>query len=140
MDGNKISDCVSILNKLLKPATILSSYERKELLNFFVEEKIKSVKICDKPQTIISIIKEKKKNLAEEKRYEEIARLRDLEKSYEYIVAVTDEFRRNKLAASFRYGINGLMLIIVEGEYNHTIEELKILGLHLSFFPSKGLP
>lgn len=139
MNGDKISDCVKILNQLLKPETVLTSSERKELLNFFVVERIKSIKVYEsnlqeKSQRILSTIKTKKEALAEKQQYEEVARIRDLEKTYERHLQVMDEFKRNNLAASFQYGVDGLSLIIAEGEYPHTIQELETIGLHLTFF------
>ena len=97
MNGDKISDCVKILNQLLKPETVLTSSERKELLNFFVVERIKSIKVYEsnlqeKSQRILSTIKTKKEALAEKQQYEEVARIRDLEKTYERHLQVMDEF------------------------------------------------
>lgn len=139
MNGNKISDCVQILKQLLISETVLSHNEKKELLNFFVEEKIKSIKIYEsnlqeKSQRVLSAIKAKKEALVEKQQYDEVARIRDLEKSYESILQVTEEFKRNNLAASFQYGADGLSLIIAEGEYPHAIKELENFGLHLIFF------
>lgn len=108
MNGINISDCITILNQLLKPETVLSHSDRKELLNFFVEEKIKSVKIYEsnlqeKSQRVLSAIKAKKEAMVEKHQYDEIARIRDLEKSYERHLQVIEEFKRNKLTASFGY-------------------------------------
>ncbi len=138
MNGNKIKDCVTILNQLLKPETVLGHSDRKELLNFFVEEKIKSIKIYEsklqgKIQNVLSAIKTEKEALVKDQKYEGVARLRDLEKSYDRIHQMLEEFKRKNLAASFGYGVDGLYLIIAEGEYPHTIEELERMGLHLIF-------
>ncbi len=139
MNGKKISDSVSILNKLLKPDSELSYADRNEVLNFFVEEKIKAVKIYEsslqeKSQLILSAIKVKKEDLVKNEKHDEVARIRDLEKSYERHLQVVEEFKRNNLAASFGYSADGLNLIIAEGEYPHTIAELKKMGLHLIYF------
>lgn len=139
MNGNKINDCINILNQLLKPETVLSHSDRKELLNFFVEEKIKSIKIYEstlqeRTQSVLSVIKAKKDVLVSKEQYEEVARIRDLEKSYERIFQVVEEFKKNNLAASFQFRADGLSLIIAEGEYPNAIEELEKFGLHLNFF------
>lgn len=139
MNANKISDCVTILNQLLKPETVLGNSEREELLNFFVEEKIKSIKVYEsnlqeKSQRVLSAIKAKKEALVEKQQYDEVARVRDLEKSYERHLQIVEEFKRNNLVASFGYSPDGLVLIIAEGEYAHTIAELEKMGLHLIYF------
>lgn len=139
MNANKISDCVTILNQLLKPETVLGNSEREELLNFFVEEKIKSIKVYEsnlqeKSQRVLSAIKAKKGALVEKQQYDEVARVRDLEKSYERHLQIVEEFKRNNLVASFGYSPDGLVLIIAEGEYAHTIAELEKMGLHLIYF------
>lgn len=139
MNANKISDCVTILNQLLKPETVLGNSEREELLNFFVEEKIKSIKVYEsnlqeKSQRVLSAIKAKKEALVEKQQFDEVARVRDLEKSYERHLQIVEEFKRNNLVASFGYSPDGLVLIIAEGEYAHTIAELEKMGLHLIYF------
>lgn len=139
MKGYKIADCITILNKLLVPNTTLSNAERQELLNFFVEEKIKSIKIYEstiqqKSQDVLATIKAKKEALVEKKQYDEVARIRDVEKSYEHILQVAEVLSNNDHVAAFQYGSDGLSLIIVEGEYPHTITELGKMGLHLIFF------
>ncbi len=139
MNANKINDCINILNQLLKPETVLSHSDRKDLLNFFVEEKVKSIKIYEstlqgKIQSVLSAIKTKKDTLASSEQYDELARIRDLEKSFESILQEAEELKQNSLSASFQYGADGLSLIIVVGEYLHTIEELEKMGLLLIFF------
>ena len=139
MSGNKISDCVSILNQLLKPETILSNSERQELLNFFVEEKIKSIKIYEsnlqeKSEQVLSAIKAKKEALVEKEQYDKVVRIRDLEKSYTGVFEEAEKMKQSNLAASFSYSPDGLLLIIADGEYPHTIQELERMGLHLIYF------
>ena len=139
MSGHKISDCVAILNQLLKPETVLSHNERKELLNFFVEEKVKSIKIYeaklhDKIQNVLSTIKTEKVALVKDQKYDAIARVRDLEKSYESVLQEAEKIKKSNLSASFHYGADGFSLIVVEGEYPHTIQELEQMGLHLIFY------
>ena len=139
MNGHKINDCITILNKLLIPNIVLSSDERKELLNFFVEEKIKSIRIYEvdayeKTQKVLLSIKEKKQTLIENQQYENSARIRDLEKSYSQAVMMIDELKVNNIKATFAYGLDGLSLIIMDGDYKHAIEELEKFGLHLIFF------
>ncbi len=139
MNGNKISDCIVILSKLLIPNTILSNADRQELLNFFVEEKVKSIKIyestlLDKAQKVLSQIETKKGVLVKKQQYEDITRIRDLEKSYKNAVQILEEFKRKNLSASFGYSSDGLSLFIADGEYPYTIQELEKMGLHLIFF------
>lgn len=66
--------------------------------------------------------------------YDEVARFRDLEKSYLHILKLIEEFKKNNLAASFTYRSEGLSLIIREGEYPHIMDEIKRWGLHLIYF------
>ena len=139
MNGNKINDCIKIFNQLLKPEAVLGYSDRKELLNFFVEEKVKSIKIYeaklqDKIQTLLSAIKTKKDALVKDQKYDAIARVRDLEKSYESVLQEAEKIKKSNLPASFHYGADGFSLIVVEGEYPHTIQELEKMGLHLIFY------
>lgn len=139
MNSNKINDCVGILNKLLMKDGNISNSERQELHHFFVEEKIKSIKIyepnlTEKTKIVLGLIAEKKNRLIEQKRLEEIARLRDLENSYTHTLHQLEDFKQKNPSASFNYSSEGLALYITEGEYPHTITELEKLGLQLLFF------
>ena len=139
MNGNKISDFVSILNKLLVHDTVLSNSDRQELLNFLVEEKIKSVvvyspDVFENVQSTLYLIETKKQELTNNHQYETAARLRDLEKSCVRVIQLSEEFKSNNINATFAYGLDGLSLYVLAGEKKHVIEEIEKLGLHIIFF------
>ena len=134
MNGQKINDCVTNLNKLLKPDFNLTVGEKEQLFEFFKEEKIKSVtlykpEIFVKAEVQVPIIKEKKETLMAEKRYDEMALIRDLEKRTNHLIQFAEALKRENIKATFAYREDGLSLYIVEGDYDHTIQGLRSLGL-----------
>lgn len=139
MNGHKIDDCLSVLNKLLSKNNTLTNAERQELLHFLVEEKVKSIKIyepnlIEQAKSVLNLIAEKKKALVEKQQLQEIARLRDLENSYTHTLEQLLKFKQSNCSASFTYNLEGLCLYIAEGEYPYTITELEKLGLQLIYF------
>ncbi len=134
MNGQQIDECVTILNKLLQPDFILSVAEKEQLFEFFKEEKIISVtlhkpEIFLKANVQVPLIKAQKETLQAAKRYEDMARLRDLEKRTNHLVQFAEALKRENIKATFAYGEDGMSLYIVEGEYDHTIQGLRSLGL-----------
>ena len=134
MNSQHIDFCVTILNKMLKPDFNLTVSEKERLFEFFKKEKIKSVTLY-KPEIFLKaevqapFIKGQKETLLAEKKYDEMARIRDLEKRTSNLVQLAKALKRENIKATFAYGEDGLSLYIVEGDYAHTIQGLRSMGL-----------
>jgi hypothetical protein len=149
MNGRQIDDCITNLNKLLTPGFNLTDGDRAVLLRFFIEAKISSVTVL-KPETFLKVrsqipfIKRKKEALLGEKprKYEELARLRESEKHITRVIQMVNALKQENTKASFAYGVDGLCLYIIEGEYDFAIQGLKDLGLRVyaQIFERHDLP